>query len=76
MPSSTPERQEKWKSDDNALDFLKKAGVHMDTTFYFYTDDDRTLTDDEADAICYMIEEWDYGVYIRKDKAKPFTKEQ
>ena len=70
MPTSTPERQKRWKTDTKALEFLKAGGVLMDKTFYFYTDNDRTLTDDEADAILYMIEEWDYGCYISKSKAK------
>lgn len=70
MPSSTRKRQLRWKSDSYALNYLKNRGVVTDKTFFFYTDNDRTLTGDEADAIAYMIEEWDYGSYILKCKAK------
>ena len=71
MPQSTPERQERWKDDRRALNFLSRRGVRVDRTWHFYTTNDRKLDDDEADAVAYMIEEWDFNGYIKRKLAKP-----
>lgn len=73
MPSSTPERQEKWIDDRTAMQYLFDRGLRLDRTWYWVTDNDRTLTDEEADAIAYLIEEWDFGGYIHRHLAQlPF----
>ena len=71
MPESTPERRATWHSDDVAMRFLTAHGLMLDSTWCWFSHDDRRLTDDEADAVLYLIEEWDFGGYIHNRIAKP-----
>lgn len=60
MPQSTPERRAKWKDSETAIEFLRERGyvLHEDWT---WTTESNTQTDEELDAIAYLIEEYDFG---------------
>ena len=69
MTSSTPERRERWGIDERkAMDFLESAGYRLDADWCWVSpkvtganDKWTHCTDKEADAIIFLIEEWDMG---------------
>lgn len=61
MPSSTPERQERWQDDYTACRFLEQRGYRLLAGWTWAPPADHVMTDDEEDAAIYLIEEWDYG---------------
>lgn len=68
MPSSTPERQARWKDDSNATAFLTDRGYKLTREWeWVLPTPDHVPTEDEIDAINYMVEEWDYGGLIKSE---------
>ena len=61
MPSSTPERQDRWHSDDYAMRFLKAHGYVLNKDWTWSMVPGHKPTWLETDAIIYLIEEWDFG---------------
>ena len=67
MPSSTPERQARWGSDGAASDYLAARGFRLRRDWCWVLPEGRDDADEtEADAIIYLIEEWDYGGMVRE----------
>ncbi len=64
MPSTTPERSDKWKSEGFAVSYLAGRGFRL-TSDWLWVPPERELFDDEVDAIIYLIEEWDYGGLVQ-----------
>ena len=62
MSQSTPERQAKWRDDATAISYLKERGFRLLPEWQWLAPIGRTdATEEEADAILYLIEEWDFG---------------
>ncbi len=68
MPSSTPERQARWEADYKAIGFLEACGYKLNRDWTWTPPDCHVrgvewngCSPMEADAILYMIEEWDFG---------------
>lgn len=64
MPQSTPERRERWKDDQTAIAFLKERGYKLRPDWHWERPQAHEPTEDERDAIIYLIEEWDFGPWI------------
>lgn len=66
MPQTTPERAARWPGmDRQAMLFLKSRGYRL-TKDWCWTHPERKEPDErEADAIIYLIEEWDFDGLIR-----------
>lgn len=72
MPSSTPERQQRWQSDDVAIQYLSDRGFRLRRDWCWVLPDGRDDADaTEADAIIYLIEEWDFGGMVRAAENLP-----
>lgn len=71
MPQSTPERRKRWGLDPaNAETFLKDQGYRLARGWVWIIPEGQKLpTDDERDAIQYLIEEWDFGGWRSTDEA-------
>ena len=63
MPQTTPERSARWPGmDRQATNYLKDKGYRLTSTFRWESPtDDYEVTEEEEDAMIYLIEEWDYG---------------
>lgn len=62
MPSAPPEMQERWETDSKALDFLKSHGYSYNKDYSWnLPNPNHKMTDQEADAISYLILEWDWA---------------
>jgi hypothetical protein len=61
MPSGPPELHEKWKDDGNATEYLEKRGYTLTRQWEWIKPKDHEPTDEEKEAIYYLIVEWDYG---------------
>ncbi len=65
MPQTTPERAARWPGmDTEALEFLKENGFTLSRDWEWSHPEKKSfadLSEREADAIIYLIEEWDYG---------------
>lgn len=74
MPSGPPELHEKWSAygpsgcgDHNAMNFLQSRGFILSRKWeWFHPLQDKTLQtleEDEYEAICYLVWEWDFGSF-------------
>lgn len=54
----------KFQSDQEALEFLHYQGIHVNKGV-ITCDTEKTYSLDEARAICYLTEEWDYTFVTR-----------
>ena len=70
MPSSTPERQARWQDDYTACRFLEQRGFRLLAGWSWVAPAGHVMTDDEQDAVIYLIEEWDYGG-VERDGYEP-----
>jgi hypothetical protein len=65
MPQTTPERAARWPGmDAEACKFLEDSGFRCSRDWEWSHPEKKKvedLTEREADAIIYLIEEWDYG---------------
>lgn len=61
MPSSTPERQNRWETDDRAIRFLEARGFVLNRNWTWSCAVGYEPSWLEQDAIIYLIEEWDFG---------------
>jgi len=59
MPQGRPELHRKFKSDSNAWKFLEVRGFTEER--FFIKNIGRELTQEESDAIEYLVTEWDWG---------------
>ena len=56
-PQTSPERASRWPGmDAEAIAFLESRGYRLTRAWTWLLPDER-----EADAIAYLIEEWDFG---------------
>lgn len=63
-PQSTPERRARWKNDANAIRFLESMGYRLTEGFeWILPSRHHVVRDDEADAIQYLMEEYDFGTF-------------
>ena len=82
MPSSTPERRARWWPEDDlngtetATRFLLDRGYALLGSWCFRKPSpDHEVTEEEGDAIIYLIEEWDYGGIALPDDKSPVRRE-
>ncbi len=63
MPSTIPERAARWPGmDGEATAYLRAQGYQLTPDFYWLKPTpDHEPTEREADAIVYLIQEWDFG---------------
>lgn len=63
MPSTTPERRQRWPGHDSqAICYLQGHGFTLTPQWYWIQPTKgHKLTEKEQDAIIYLIEEWDFG---------------
>lgn len=63
MPSTTPERQARWPGmDAEAIEFLEGQGYILGRDAHWLSPrPGHKPTEREADALLYLIEEWDFG---------------
>ena len=66
MPQASEELRRKWGGEqgvgeDKAVTFLDRHGFHMTSRFEWCRD--RPPTPEEAEAIQFLVEEWDWGGY-------------
>ncbi len=63
MPQTTPERAARWPGmDTQAIQFLEKRGYRLGRDWFWTIPEYRAYpTRKEADAMRYLIEEWDFG---------------
>lgn len=61
MPTGPAELHEKWKDDGNACEYLEQRGYKLTTDYRWRVPEGHTPTDEEAEAVTYLILEWDYG---------------
>ena len=70
MPQSTPERRKRWGIDDvKATRFLMRRGYERNRAWQWKKPTrDHTITDEESDAIIFLIQEWDDGGLVTDDE--------
>lgn len=61
MPSGPPELHEKFGDDSNAWSVLFRAGYTDDRGMIVPPDEEHRPTEEEREAIEYLILEWDYA---------------
>lgn len=60
VPQSTPARRARWGlTPDKAVTYLTDRGYVLSKD-YVWTYPDREPTDEESEALIYLIEEWDF----------------
>lgn len=67
MPSSTPERQQRWGLDDKpVVQHLEERGyvLHQTWDWTHPTQTLVTMPEEDFDAIVYLKEEFDYGTFV------------
>ena len=76
MPSSTPERQDRWHSDGYAMAFLKRHGYVSNRDWTWSAPKGHEPTWLEKDAIIYLNEEWGFGGLLTEGEASrwPMTR--
>lgn len=61
MPQSTPERRARWGiSEAKAIEHLESRGYTLTPDFRWRAPTDPP-TEEDIDAILFLIEEWDFG---------------
>lgn len=76
MPSGPPELHEKWETDGKAIRYLEACGYKLTKHFHWLLPDrNHRPTNEEQEAITYLIYEWDFGG-ILSFKGDPFVKDQ
>ena len=70
MPQATPEQSARWPGGDaQAIKFLEDAGYRLNRDWQWIEPQRHQVSDQEADAISYLIHEWDFGGLVdRTDK--------
>ncbi len=63
MPSTTPARAARWPGGDSeAIGYLEVQGFTLTRQWQWVPpSSDHALSEREADAIVYLIQEWDFG---------------
>jgi hypothetical protein len=64
MPQATDEQREEWNgpSDQTALKFLQDAGYKLTPHWTWkHKDSAHKPTEKEISAVCFLIDEWDFG---------------
>lgn len=62
MPQGPPELHEKWKDDGIARRYLEDRGYKLTRQFFWQQPSpDHEPTQNEMEAMYYLIAEWDYG---------------
>lgn len=61
MPSGPPELHEKWQSDNVAGRYLEERGYTLVPGWEWKKPEGHEPTEEEREAIFYLIAEWDYG---------------
>jgi hypothetical protein len=71
MPQSSARLCAKFPDIDAACDLLKSAGFvfHPEDWTFSPPTSEHALTDDEDDALTYLVEEWDWGG-LRRDTSR------
>jgi len=70
MPQSTPERRARWGIDDAAaMKYLRQQGFNLHADWCWTHIDGREPDAKEADAIIFLIEEWDMGGWCETNTA-------
>lgn len=65
MPQTTAEQAARWPGmDEEAIGYLKEKGFRLGRDWCWRKEGDPILTDREADAVSYLIHEWDFGGYV------------
>lgn len=70
MPQASPELREKWGGvqgvgEDKAEAFLKGRGYTLRRDWLWdRPTKDHQVTDDEGEAVMFLITEWDYGGWV------------
>ena len=71
MPTGPVELHEKWSNigphsgDVNAEDYLYKRGYKLTRRYTWITPEGHTPTEEECEAVSYLILEWDYCGFER-----------
>ncbi|QDH83662.1 hypothetical protein [Achromobacter phage Motura] len=60
MPQASAELAAKFKDDGDAFEVLADR-FHVGTNGYIQPKQGTEVTDDDMDAIEYLVDEWDYG---------------
>jgi hypothetical protein len=68
MPSTTPERLARWGTSDSAvIKYLEDRGYVLNGDWTWTLKPWRDPTEEEIDAMIYLMEEWDFG-WFREDR--------
>jgi hypothetical protein len=71
MPQTTPELRAKFPGfDAQACTYLKSQGYIL-TRQWEWVKPREEVTDDEWDALVYLVEEWDYGLFCSRMNTPP-----
>lgn len=66
MPQTSPERAARWPGmDHEAIACLELAGFKLGRDWCWRKEGDPDMTERETDAVLYLIEEWDFGGYVK-----------
>ena len=73
MPQTTAERAARWPGmDSEAITYLESQGFILGLDWNWRHPANRPLTEREEDAVLYLMEEWDFGIYIhRREEMEP-----
>lgn len=70
MPQATEELRKKWGGehgigDDKATNFLESQGYILTRDWLWIIPNDHIVTDEEALAVMFLIQEWDFGGFAQ-----------